>query len=114
MTTTQASTQTSTAAPVPPPLPLPTPAQHPAPRSTGGREVLPDERDRPRSNPAKACGAAAGGSPLRTYLIFMAFFTALWALGGFGHFWPLYPALGWGLGLVLSGQVRLPGDVRRR
>lgn len=115
MTTNQPSTPPLLAmpgAPAPPPLPLPRSGQGADPRSTGGREELP-EQQRADRRPRKSCGTGAVGSPLRTYLVFMAFFVALWALGGFGHFWPAYPALGWGLGLVLSGQVPLPGDRRR-
>lgn len=83
----------------PPPLPLPA--------STGGHEEVPAEREEREDG----CVSALG-SPLRTYLVFMAFFTVLWAVGGGGHFWPVWPMLGWGMGLVISGQVPI-GRPRR-
>ncbi len=27
----------------------------------------------------------------------------IWALTGFGYFWPIYPILGWGIALVIQG-----------
>lgn len=27
----------------------------------------------------------------------------IWALTGFGYFWPIYPLLGWGIALVIQG-----------
>lgn len=77
-----------------PPLPQPgqAPGREELPRAGGGAET------------ARGCtGGRRAGSPLHTYLVFMLFFTAIWAVSGGGHFWPLYPALGWGLGLALSG-----------
>jgi Domain of unknown function (DUF1707)/2TM domain len=37
---------------------------------------------------------------LRTYLMVMALLVAIWALSGMGYFWPIWPALGWGIGIV--------------
>lgn len=127
MSSDQTSTQPwgATASTTAPP-PLPTPGSARAPEGPldleasyrpgtdleGTRASTPVGRPgRAGKDVSSACGA--GGDPLRTYLIFMAFFTVLWAVGGFGHFWPIYPALGWGLGLVLSGQVSLPTPRRR-
>jgi class 3 adenylate cyclase len=52
---------------------------------------------------------------LRIYLTFVGFFVALWALTGGGYFWPVWPALGWGLavathGIVASGRKRRHGS----
>lgn len=101
--TTQSTTPAS-----PPPLPLPGSATRP-------EELPPAEPD--RADRDVAAGPAAARSPhgclasltapVRTYLVFMAFFVVLWAVGGGGHFWPIWPALGWGLGLVNSGAVRV-------
>jgi hypothetical protein len=44
---------------------------------------------------------------LRFYLLVMAMFVVLWAVGGMGHFWPIWPAMGWGIGLV-SHRACLP------
>ena len=96
----------------PPPLPVPGSARQQDGAATGGREVLPGQElpgeARPTGGRKGRCGASAVGGPLLTYLVFMAFFVVLWALGGGGHFWPVWPMLGWGLGLVNSGAVRLP------
>lgn len=98
-----------TEATAPPPLPLP--------GSTGGREDLPAQHPSAQQPSAEQASPGAGcssalGSPLRTYLVTMAFLTVLWAVSGGGHFWPVWPMLGWGMGLVLSGQVPL-GRPRR-
>jgi hypothetical protein len=29
----------------------------------------------------------------------------LWALSGFGYFWPMWPILGWGTGLLGHGRA---------
>ncbi|MDQ6696546.1 MAG: DUF1707 domain-containing protein [Actinomycetota bacterium] len=36
------------------------------------------------------------------YLVVNLFLVLIWAVGGFGYFWPVWPILGWGLGVVLS------------
>jgi hypothetical protein len=35
-----------------------------------------------------------------TYVLVMAGLVALWAVSGFGYFWPIWPMLGWGIGVV--------------
>ena len=47
----------------------------------------------PRRRPAQ---------PLHTFAWVMALLLAIWLLTGAGHFWPLYPALGWGVPLLLG------------
>jgi Domain of unknown function (DUF1707)/2TM domain len=37
---------------------------------------------------------------LRTYLSVMALLVVIWALTGMGYFWPVWPALGWGIGIA--------------
>ena len=37
---------------------------------------------------------------VRTYLFVMALLVAIWALTGMGYFWPVWPALGWGIALL--------------
>ena len=47
----------------------------------------------------------ARGTPereLRAYTAVMLLLLAIWLITGAGHFWPIYPALGWGLPLVLG------------
>ena len=38
---------------------------------------------------------------LHAYAAVMLLLLAIWLFTGAGHFWPLYPALGWGLPLLL-------------
>jgi uncharacterized protein DUF1707/2TM domain-containing protein len=45
---------------------------------------------------------------LRTYLLVMGLLVAIWALTG-GCFWPVWPALGWGIGVASHWSA-----VRRR
>ena len=40
---------------------------------------------------------------LTVYLAVIGFLTAIWLVTGADYFWPVWPAMGWGLGLVLHG-----------
>jgi len=40
---------------------------------------------------------------LATYLIVNSLLVAIWATTGAGYFWPIWPILGWGIGLALNG-----------
>ena len=40
----------------------------------------------------------------RVYLPVMALLVAIWALSGAGYFWPVWPALGWGVALLGPGS----------
>jgi hypothetical protein len=43
---------------------------------------------------------------VRAYVLVMLFLIAIWAVTGHGYFWPIWPMLGWGLGIafmVLGG-----------
>lgn len=42
-------------------------------------------------------------SMLYTWAAFGVFFIVLWALTGAGYFWPMWPILGWGIGVATSG-----------
>jgi hypothetical protein len=37
------------------------------------------------------------------YLIVNAMLVVIWALSGQGYFWPVWPILGWGVGLAIHG-----------
>ena len=50
------------------------------------------------ANPIRPVRTA--GRELHAYVAVMLLLLAIWALTGAGHFWPLYPALGWGLPLL--------------
>jgi hypothetical protein len=49
----------------------------------------------------------------RTYVAVMLLLVAIWALTGAGYFWPIWPMLGWGIG-VLADAGRLGRPCRRR
>ena len=51
---------------------------------------------------------------VRAYLRVLALLVTIWALTGAGYFWPVWPALGWGIGLVLPGGCRARGRARGR
>lgn len=42
-------------------------------------------------------------STLTTWAMFAVFFIIIWAATGAGFFWPLFPILGWGIGVATSG-----------
>lgn len=63
----------------------------PSPRKGG-----PPERLRPQR------GVSAFQAHLRVYLVVIGFLVAIWVLTDpGGYFWPIWPALGWGLFLAL-------------
>ncbi len=70
-------------------------------------------RDLPRLEPSRASVAlrrAAWRSfeiHLRIYIAVIAMLVAIWGLTGGGDFWPIWPALGWGIG-VASHRACLP------
>lgn len=53
------------------------------------------------------------------YVVVNPFLVAIWALGGGGYFWPIWPILGWGIALVFqawNAYFRKPiteDDIRR-
>jgi hypothetical protein len=49
----------------------------------------------------------------RAYVATMLMLVAIWALTGAGYFWPIWPMLGWGIG-VLADAGRLGRPCRRR
>ena len=59
-------------------------------------------------------------SHLIAYLVINTAFAVIWAIAGRGFFWPVFPLVGWGIGLssqhfnvVLRGQIT-DADVRRK
>lgn len=42
---------------------------------------------------------------LRIYLVVVGFLVVIWGLSGGGYFWPVWPALGWGLGVAIHRVV---------
>jgi hypothetical protein len=51
---------------------------------------------------------------LRAYIAVNVMLVAIWALTGAGYFWPIWPILGWGVGLVADSGGRLRGPCGRR
>jgi hypothetical protein len=40
---------------------------------------------------------------LRAFVAVQLMLVGIWALTGFGYFWPVWPFMGWGIGLVVHG-----------
>ena len=51
---------------------------------------------------------------VRTYVAVCSMLVVIWALTGAGHFWPIWPILGWGIGVVADTGGRLRGPCGRR
>jgi hypothetical protein len=51
---------------------------------------------------------------VRAYLGVSLMLVAIWALTGAGYFWPIWPMLGWGIGVVADSGGRLGRPCRRR
>ncbi len=47
---------------------------------------------------------------LLIWAVFAVFFVVLWAVTGAGYFWPMWPIMGWGLGVAISGVNAYTGD----
>jgi Domain of unknown function (DUF1707)/2TM domain len=50
----------------------------------------------------------------RAYIATMLLLVGIWALTGAGYFWPIWPMLGWGIGVFADRGGRLRGPCRRR
>ena len=71
---------------------------------------LPDGRRRAHKREAARRGFA---EHLRVYLAVMTLLVVIWALTGMGYFWPVWPALGWGIGIACH-RASLPRGGRPR
>lgn len=84
-----------------------------APLTADLPEAAPTSRptsDRRRSTPM---ADAAFRGHLTLYLLIIGMLVGIWALGGGGHFWPFYPAAGWGIGLYSHRQAVIVAARRR-
>ena len=76
-------------------------------RTMGELEVLtadlPTRASRARSAHKAAVARHVFAGHARTYASVMVLLVAIWALTGAGYFWPVWPALGWGIGLACHG-----------
>ena len=61
---------------------------------------LPKLKDRRRAEARRAAAQRGLREHVRTYVMVMALLVAIWALTGMGYFWPVWPALGWGIGIL--------------
>lgn len=64
---------------------------------------LPATSQRELSRQRHRTGGAAEKSlaiHVRTYFVFCVFFVLIWAFSGGGYFWPIWPMLGWGVGVA--------------
>lgn len=87
-----------------PPLPPPgqEPPADPARRDPAGSLADPADDPRLRARAKQQLEARAGfRQHLTVYLAVMGLLTAIWLVSGGGYFWPVWPAMGWGLALVL-------------
>ncbi|HEX8053768.1 MAG TPA: DUF1707 domain-containing protein [Thermoleophilaceae bacterium] len=64
---------------------------------------LPRQRDPRRAERRHDLARKAFATHLRTYVMVMVLLVAIWALTGMGYFWPVWPALGWGIGIASHG-----------
>ena len=60
---------------------------------------LPVARDPVRAEARREAARRGFREHLRTYVMVMVLLVAIWALTGMGYFWPVWPMLGWGIGL---------------
>jgi hypothetical protein len=58
----------------------------------------------PRRTRPRADARAELREHVRTYLLVMALLVSIWALTGMGAFWPVWPALGWGLAVAMHAS----------
>lgn len=47
------------------------------------------------------------GEHLRVFVAVQLLLVAIWALTGAGYFWPVWPFMGWGIGLVVHGLCEM-------
>src|SRR6266487_12988 len=48
---------------------------------------------------------------LVVYLAVNAMLVVIWAFTNAGFFWPIFPIVGWGIGVVINGYVAYQGNV---
>ena len=60
---------------------------------------LPPMRDPARAAARQRAAQRGLREHARSYVMVMVLLVAIWALTGMGYFWPVWPAIGWGIGL---------------
>ncbi len=83
-----------------------------------GAELAPLVADLPAtvSSPGPTAGRRRGPDRdhLRAYVAVNLLLVAIWALTGAGYFWPIWPILGWGIGVIADSGGSLGRPCRRR
>ena len=72
---------------------------------------LPEKRPRQRRQIAPRVRMTP---EVRAYVNVMVLLVVIWALTGAGYFWPVWPALGWGAGLLMGSGSCSRRSSRRR
>jgi hypothetical protein len=95
----------------------------PAPAAAPPRPTMPSAPRMPHVpvphaplNPAKveAAARAAWGAHLGAYLSVNLMLVVIWFLAGMGYFWPIWPMMGWGIGLAAHGMAHSAAMRHRR
>jgi hypothetical protein len=68
----------------------------------------------PTATPARARRRGPDRDHLRAYLAVNTMLVAIWALTGADYFWPIWPILGWGIGVIADAGGSLGRPCRRR
>lgn len=66
-----------------------------------------------RREAARAAGRRELAGHVRTFVLVNVLLIALWAATGAGYFWPIWPLLGWGIGVASHGRWALGAPARR-
>jgi class 3 adenylate cyclase len=75
---------------------------------------LPSKRERPSSHRARRSGLETSVRVhLTTYLLVNLMLIGIWAAAGAGYFWPIWPILGWGIGVGCHAAPLLATRSRR-
>ena len=74
---------------------------------------LPAVPDRRKRTAKREAAWGEFNEHFRIYLAVITLLIVIWALTGMGYFWPVWPALGWGVGIVCH-RASLPRGGRPR
>jgi hypothetical protein len=83
--------------PMPVSMPRPTHHSHPHPHKQPHQKMSPQK--------VEAAARAAWGAHLGAYLSVNLMLVVIWLLTGAGYPWPIWPAMGWGIGLAAHGMA---------
>ena len=103
-------TRSAPVPPRPPSSPRSPARSAPRPFEQRHREFNTPERIDARHAAAKAAWAAHLGA----YVSVNVMLVVIWLLAGAGYFWPIWPMMGWGIGIVSHGMAHAAGSSARR